>query len=62
MKQCPNCHDANSCGDYEGPTCEICKGSGHVPDDWDDIEEGFDAGEWNNVPDDPVSGAVKPNG
>jgi DnaJ-class molecular chaperone len=28
---CPNCHDANSCGDYEGPTCEVCKGYGFVP-------------------------------
>lgn len=31
MKICPNCHDANSCGDYEGPTCEVCHGEGHVP-------------------------------
>lgn len=28
---CPNCHDANSCGDYEGPTCEVCMGVGRVP-------------------------------
>ncbi len=54
MKECPHCHDANSCGDYEGPTCEICMGDGQVPDDWDDIEEGFDAGEWNNAPDGAV--------
>lgn len=27
---CPNCHDANSCGDYEGSTCEVCMGKGHV--------------------------------
>lgn len=29
--QCPRCHDANSCGDYEGPTCEVCNGEGRVP-------------------------------
>ncbi len=23
---CPNCHDANACGDYQGPTCETCGG------------------------------------
>jgi len=36
MKQCPNCHDANSCGDYEGPTCEVCRGFGYVEDDFVD--------------------------
>lgn len=30
-KECPNCHNANSCGDYEGPTCEVCNGVGTVP-------------------------------
>jgi len=25
---CPNCHDANSCGDYEGPACTECEGEG----------------------------------
>jgi hypothetical protein len=48
---CPLCNDANSCGDYEGPTCEVCKGEGFIAQHaWDDIEEGFDAEEWNNVP------------
>lgn len=28
--ECPNCHDANKHGDYEGPTCEVCNGSGQV--------------------------------
>lgn len=32
MKICPNCHDANSCGDYEGPTCDVCHGEGRIPD------------------------------
>lgn len=32
MKVCPNCNDANSCGDYEGPTCEVCHGEVKVPD------------------------------
>lgn len=27
--ECPICHDANSCGDYEGPQCEECEGEGH---------------------------------
>lgn len=27
---CPNCHDANSCGDYQGPTCEVCNGTGRA--------------------------------
>lgn len=49
MKRCPNCHDANSCGDYQGPSCKVCLGDGQVPDNWEDIEEGFDAGEWNNI-------------
>ena len=30
MKTCPNCNDANSCGDYEGPTCNVCNGTGKV--------------------------------
>lgn len=28
--ECPNCHDANKCGDYEGPTCDTCGGVGFV--------------------------------
>lgn len=28
--ECPNCHDANKYGDYEGPTCEVCSGVGSV--------------------------------
>lgn len=39
---CPNCHDANSCGDYEGPTCEVCGGDGHIPavvDTGDDLHQ-----------------------
>jgi hypothetical protein len=31
MIECPHCHDANSCGDYEGPTCEVCMGEGKIP-------------------------------
>jgi hypothetical protein len=31
--ECPNCHDANKYGDYEGPTCEVCKGLGFVFDE-----------------------------
>lgn len=30
MRVCPNCNDANKYGDYEGPTCEVCGGTGHV--------------------------------
>ncbi len=26
--ECPNCHNANKYSDYEGPTCEVCKGAG----------------------------------
>lgn len=26
---CPNCNDAAS-GEYEGPTCEVCRGYGYV--------------------------------
>lgn len=33
MKECPNCHNANQYGDYEGPTCEVCMGDGFVPDE-----------------------------
>ena len=33
MKECPNCHNANKYGDYEGPTCEVCMGDGFVLDD-----------------------------
>lgn len=25
---CPICHDANSCGDYQGMTCSECEGEG----------------------------------
>lgn len=32
-KTCPHCNDANSCGDYEGPTCEVCDGKGVIHDD-----------------------------
>jgi hypothetical protein len=53
--KCPQCHDANEYGDYEGPTCDRCLGEGFVsapeagaPDY--DLDEGHDAGEWNNVP------------
>lgn len=28
--ECPNCHDANSCGNYQGPVCEVCDGRGWV--------------------------------
>lgn len=28
--ECPNCHNANKYGDYEGPTCEVCMGDGFV--------------------------------
>lgn len=28
---CPNCNNANEYGDYEGPTCEVCMGTGHLP-------------------------------
>ena len=31
MKECPTCHNANKYGDYEGPTCDTCKGKGLVP-------------------------------
>lgn len=31
MIECPHCHDANCCGDYEGPTCEVCMGEGKIP-------------------------------
>lgn len=27
---CPNCHDANRYGDYEGPTCQVCMGDGFI--------------------------------
>lgn len=27
---CHTCNDANSCGDYEGPTCEACNGEGRI--------------------------------
>jgi hypothetical protein len=28
--ECPNCHDANKYGDYEGPACEVCLGDGFI--------------------------------
>lgn len=28
--ECPNCHDANKHGDYQGPTCEVCDGKGYI--------------------------------
>lgn len=33
MIECPNCHNANKYGDYEGPTCEVCGGTGAVGDE-----------------------------
>lgn len=30
--ECPNCHNANKYGDYEGPTCDVCLGVGFVGD------------------------------
>ncbi len=27
---CPNCNDANQYGDYEGPTCQVCGGTGRI--------------------------------
>lgn len=27
---CPTCNDANSCDDYEGPTCDQCNGAGYI--------------------------------
>lgn len=30
-EKCPNCNDANEYGDYEGPTCEVCGGTGRFP-------------------------------
>lgn len=29
--ECENCHDANKYGDYEGPTCDVCGGTGRQP-------------------------------
>ena|SRR5271166_1876719 len=28
--ECPYCHDADKCGDYEGPACPICHGEGKI--------------------------------
>ena len=28
--ECQTCHDANKCGDYEGPPCDTCGGLGFV--------------------------------
>lgn len=30
MRKCQKCNDANEYGDYEGPTCDVCHGYGHV--------------------------------
>lgn len=29
-QECPNCHNANKYGDYEGPSCPVCEGTGYV--------------------------------
>lgn len=29
-KECPNCHNANKYGDYEGLACEVCGGEGFI--------------------------------
>ncbi len=31
--ECPNCHNANKHGDYEGPTCDVCHGVGYIVTD-----------------------------
>lgn len=30
MIECPKCHDANKYGDYQGPSCDLCGGTGKV--------------------------------
>lgn len=30
IAECPNCHNANKYGDYQGPTCDVCGGYGFL--------------------------------
>lgn len=50
---CPNCHDANSCGDYQGPTCEVCNGTGRaaqaVPDSCRHAFRAADDIDWSHL-------------
>lgn len=48
---CPYCQGWTAA--ETGWTCDYCGGDGVVwdelPDDYDDIHDGYDAGEWNNA-------------
>lgn len=45
---CPDCQ--GWLPNETGWLCQTCEGDGQIWKDYEDIEEGFDAGEWNNVP------------
>lgn len=47
---CPSCQ--GWLPSETGWVCTLCEGEGVIWDEYpdDDYEEGFDAGEWNNVP------------
>lgn len=45
---CPDCQGWPSC--ETGMLCLTCGDDGQIWEEYADIEEGFDAGEWNNIP------------
>lgn len=50
---CPSCQGWTPA--ETGWVCTLCEGEGVIwdeypDDDYDDVHDGYDAGEWNNVP------------
>lgn len=49
VHECTRCR-ACDYGDNEDARDQIGRCEFKVPEQWEDVEEGFDAGEWNNAP------------